>query len=607
MQVFALIILILGGLTAFFLPLCKRLKLVHNAPGKYQLDDIGGRLGKFISEVIFQSKVIKQRPLAGLMHALVFWGFMAFIIVTINHFVHGFRNFKGNLLGHDALYNLISTIVAVFAVLVIIGITYLLIRRFILRPEALGEHLSYKSGFVALFIEALMITYLFDYFELFAHGSTGYAANWWIHSLFILAFLAMIPQSKHLHLVLGPFTVFLKEPELARIKPLDIEKEEMGFEKLSDIDKHSVLGSFSCVECGRCFDQCPARNTGKVLDPKQWMLDIRKGMLDNPQMENPGDALNFDMIWQCTTCGACTYQCPVGIDQVIPIIGFRRGFVSNGEFPSPMRPLFDNLERAGNPWKYQPAEAFEFIEEAQIPIYDGNEYIYWLGCMGKYDANYRKVAQAFSDLLKKAGVDFGVLEEEMCTGDAARRAGNEFLFQMLAEGNIENLNAAKARKIITTCPHCMRTIDEYKDMGLDKSFEVIHHSSFINRLILQGKIKPQAASNGKVVYHDACYLSRYQAPAGYTEPRALLSIAGVSLTEPKRTKDQSFCCGAGGAMLFSEETDGDRINHVRTEELAATGAKTIATSCPFCHLMIKDALNDKGIEGVEVKDLTEFV
>jgi len=603
MQIIILLLLITGGAAAFFLPVCKRLKIIQAAPGKFNLDELNLRIRRVISEVIFQSKIIKHRPIAGLMHAFVFWGFLAFILITINHFAQGFG---GDLLGNGAFYRLLSAIVAFFAAMVFIGILYLFIRRFIFRPPALGEKPALSSGLVAFFIIVLMVTYFLDYFQVFPDNSASAAANWWIHSIVILVFWGFIPQSKHLHLVLAPFTIFLKDLQLARIAPLDIEKEEIGLERLAQLDKHSVLSAFSCVECGRCYDHCPARSTGKVLDPKQWMLDLRKGLLTDPNMENPGDVLNFEMIWQCTTCGACTYQCPVGIDQVIPLIGFRRGFVANGEFPGPMKPLFNNLERSGNPWKYQPAEALEFIEQAAIPLYENQEYIYWMGCMGRYDANYRKVSQKFSGLLKSAKVDFGVLAEETCTGDAARRAGNEFLFLSLAEANIELLNGSKARKIIATCPHCLRTLQEYKDLGLDKSFEIVHHSAFIAELIASGKLKP-AQSGEKVVYHDACYLSRYQAPQGYKQPREILHSAGVSLVEAARCKDESFCCGAGGGMLFSEETAGERINHNRVKELADTGAKTIAVACPFCQLMLKDGLNDKGIEGVEVKDVSEFL
>ena len=599
-----LALIIIGGLIRFIIPIRKRLLLVRKAPGKLETTNITTRMWSVIKEVCFQSKVIKHRPIPGLMHAFVFWGFVAFIIVTLNHFVSGFG---GTLLGTMTVYNVITAIVAFFAVMVIIGILYLAIRRFVFQPEALGEHLSWSSGSVALFILILMVTYLLDYFHVFADKSLQASLNWWVHSVVIIAFLMLIPQSKHLHLVIGPFTVFLKDPELARIKPLDIENEEMGAEKLADLEKHSVLGAFTCVECGRCFDHCPARNTGKVLDPKQWMLDIRKGMLNDPQMEDPSQVLNFDMIWQCTTCGACTYQCPVGIDQVIPIIAFRRGFVSESKFPSPMRALFDNLERSGNPWKYQPHEAAEFIRENDIPIYEGQEVLYWMGCMGRFDAYYRKVSKAFSDLLKSANIDFGVLENEKCTGDAARRAGNELVFLELAEANVENLNNTKAKTIVTTCPHCLRTLREYHDFGLRENFAIVHYTTFIQRMIPQGRLQLKFNGNGKVVYHDPCYLSRYLAPQGYREPRELLRKTGAKLVEVKRSKDISFCCGAGGGQLFNEETEGTRINHDRVDKLLATGANIVATSCPFCQLMLRDGLSDKGREEVVVKDIIQLI
>ncbi|MBL7191461.1 (Fe-S)-binding protein [bacterium] len=598
-----LAILIIISLILFYIPVNKRLSLIKKGRGGLNSDNFNRRFNRVISEVLFQSKVIKERPFAGLMHALVFWGFLGFVIITLNHFAKGFG---WNFLGGGVFYKIISSIVAVFAAAVIIGISSLAIRRFIFRPAALGEHTSWSSGLVALFIEILMITYLLELYALPEHTAAS-QFNWWLHSITILAFIILIPQSKHLHLVLSLFTVFFKDEELARIRPLDFEKEEMGAEKIFDLDKHTLLGAFSCVECGRCYDQCPARNTDKTLDPKQWMLDIRKALLTQSAHENPSEVMNFDMIWQCTTCGACTYQCPVGIDQVIPLIEFRRGFVSGGEFPSPMRALFDNLERSGNPWKYQPHEAIEFIEKSGIPWYKDQETLYWMGCMGRYDFNYRKAALAFTELLKTAGVNYGVLKNEKCTGDAARRAGNEMIFQMLAEENIELLNSIPARKIVTTCPHCLRTLEEYKDLRLNKNFVIVHHTDFINELIDHGKLKLTGGNGKSAVYHDPCYLSRYQYPKGVESPRRLLKAAGIKIREAENHLDHSFCCGAGGGMLFAEETEGKRINIVRTEELIRSGAKTICTACPFCQLMLKDGLADKGIEGIEIKDITQMI
>jgi Fe-S oxidoreductase len=458
----------------------------------------------------------------------------------------------------------------------------------------------------------LMVTYILGIY-VFDEKTVAYKINAWLHILVILAFLDLIPRSKHLHLLFSLFTTFLKDFELARIKPLHLDLEadeetwELGAETLKDLSKFTALCAFTCVECGRCYDQCPARNTGKKLDPKQLMLDLRESYLKGSEKAFVEDELFNSVIWQCTTCGACTFQCPVGIDQVIPIIEMRRGSVANSVFPDTLRPLFDNLESVGNPWLYQPMDAATFLAENEFPDYEKGKVLYWMGCMARYDAEYRKVALAFKKLLDSAGVNWGVIVEETCTGDAARRAGNELLFQSLAGMNIEKLNEAAPELIVTTCPHCMRTLREYKDLGLKEDIRIIHHTQYLTDLISDGKLKIKGKGNGKVAYHDACYLSRYGDDKDYVNPRTLLRKAGVALTEPKRAKRLSFCCGAGGGMLFTEETEGTRVNHDRVDELLKTGMQTCATACPFCQMMIRDGLGDKGIEGMPVRDVAQIL
>lgn len=597
-----LTLLIVISLCLFFQPVWKRLRLVWRAKGRLSLDRPERRFVRFLKEVCFQSKVIGQRPLPGLSHTLVFWGFVVFLLETIHHFATAYGWYP---LGHGAFHQVYGGIVALFAALVIVGITGLAFRRFVLRPEALGEF-SWSSGIVTLFIWILMVTYLLRYFDLL-ETPTAQTANWWIHSATILAFLALIPQSKHLHLVLGPFTTFLKDFELARIRPLDFEKEEFGAEKLSDLGPHSILGAFTCVECGRCFDHCPASQTGKALSPKQLMLDLRGGLLKNPDEMAVGPVIDEEILWQCTTCGACTYQCPVGIDQVIPIIEMRRGKVAAAEFPSTLRPLFDNLERSGNPWKYSTDQADEFIEANGLPIFADHDVLYWMGCMGRYDFYYQKVALAVTRILRAAGVRWGILKNEKCTGDAARRAGNELVFQMLAEHNIEILNGAAPPLIMTTCPHCLRTLQEYRDLGLNREIPIIHHSEYLARLLHEGKLTLSKVTSETVVYHDACYLSRYIGGRHIRYPRQLISNTGASLVEPEHRQERSFCCGAGGGLLFTEETVGERINHRRVKELAATGASTIAAACPFCQLVLRDGLRDLDKETIGIKDIAELV
>ncbi len=598
-------VILLLGLAAFVQPVVDRLRRVHKSSRGFQADQIGRRIGRLIWEVLFQGTVIKQRPFAGLMHAFVFWGFLAFVPVTLDHFgrMYGFY-----LLGHGAVRSVLTSIVAGFAVAVIIGITALALRRYIARPPALGK-VKFESGLVALFIEILMVTYLLDLYVFTDHTALAAHVNSWVHAIVILVFMGVIPRTKHMHLVLSPFTTFLKDFELARIRPLDFEKEEFGAEKLSDLTAHTVLGAFTCVECGRCYDHCPARNTGKLLDPKKLMLDLRAGFLKDPDQKIVGATLDEELIWQCTTCGACTYQCPVGIDQVVPILETRRGLTAEGTVPHTFNTFFGNLERLQNPWAYPTPQAHDFITDNGYPKYDGHEWLYWMGCLARFDVSYQKVSLAFKKILDTAGVSYGVLPDEQCTGDAARRAGNEYLFTELATANVEMLKSAGVKKIVATCPHCIRTISEYKDFGLDSEVEIIHHSRLINELAAAGKLKLSGnGDTGKTVYHDPCYLSRYGEDGDIENPRRVLANAGSTPMEPERTGDKSFCCGAGGAMIFAEETKGKRVNHERTEELLRTGADTIGVSCPFCQIMLRDGANDLGKgDEVKVRDIAEVV
>ncbi len=601
-----LTILIAASVYFFVQPFMRRLRLVTRGKGALKSRPLGPRILRWIPEVLFQSKIIRERPFAGLMHALVFWGFIAFGLETLDHFFHGYG---GTLLGHGRFHEVFSWIVSLFAILVLIGILSLAIRRFIFRPAALG-HFSATSLIVGLFISVLMITYLLAQTS-FTPGSRSAAVNWWVHALVLLAFLPLIVHSKHLHLVLSPFTTFFKDLKLAAIQRLDFEKEEFGAEKLSDLQKHTILGAFTCVECGRCKDQCPANNTGKKLDPKELMLTLRRGLLADINSEAVReDLVAEEILWQCTSCGACTYQCPVGIDQVVPIIDLRRGRVANSLFPDTMKPLFKNLETAGNPWGYPPHTGGEFLEANGFPKYDGQPVLYWMGCLARYDDEYRKVALDFAKLLNASGLQWGVLADERCTGDAARRAGNEFLFTMLAEQNIEMLNAAAPPRIVSTCPHCVWTLEEYRAFGLSETIAVTHHTTFIRELLESRRLSlaaPAGGSDGSLSYHDACYLSRYPGRDGVSDPRQVLRAAGTSITEPRRTRSRSFCCGAGGGMLFAEETAGTRINHARVDELVKTGAKTFATACPFCRMMLKDGLADKGHETIPVRDIAQIV
>ena len=421
--------------------------------------------------------------------------------------------------------------------------------------------------------------------------------------LVILVFLALIPASKHLHLVLSPFTVFLKSPVLGTVPNLDFEKEEVGTETVKDLARKQVLDAFTCVECGRCQDNCPAFGSGKALNPKTLILNNQHALLEGAFDRRMVEVYDEGVLWQCTTCGACESQCPVGIEHLPLIIGARRGLVSNGEAPDYLGNVYNQLERRGNIWglTYEPRQ--KFVESAGLEIFDAarHEYLVWLGCAGAFEADFQKSLRALFDILRARGVRFGVLAKERCTGDVAKRSGNEYQFQELATQNIEDFRAGGVTKILTSCPHCLKTIgDDYRRFGFEA--EVVHSSVLVAELT-RG-LEPNVSTVEPVTFHDPCYLGRY---AGHVdEPRELIERFGGSVREPERNRTNPFCCGAGGGLLFEEKEEGTRISDVRFKQLQATGAGTVVTACPFCSIMLKGAQASAQAD-TEFVDLMTFV
>jgi len=554
----------------------------------YKLAPWTPRLREFLWEVGMQGKVIVQRPLPGLAHALVFWGFCGFALITVNHLATGFGlGFLSPSSGFGRFY---FGSVAVWAVAVAVSIVGLAVRRFVVRPVWLGK-VSPESGVIAGLIFLLMASYLYG---LTLGESTAMARlDWWLHTLTLLAFLPLIPHTKHLHLALSPFTVLLKRPGFSRIPPLQGD-EDFGLDTGKDLTRIDALQVYSCVECGRCTEHCPAYNTGKVLNPKEIVLGLRAYLNENgPAAAAPllGPHVSEAAAFQCTTCGACEYQCPVGIQHLPLIVGLRRGAVNTGKWEDDYGgKLFLNLERNGNAMGFSAAERQRFIEKNALPYYDGSqEYCLWLGCMGAYDPQGRDIVLALVRVLNHAGVTFGVLRKEKCTGDPARRLGNDLAVSQLAEANLETLRAAKPpagpRKMVSICPHCVRTIGtDWREFG--GVFEIQHHSELLAQLRARLPA-PAAGAQPKVAFHDPCYLGRYRNV--YEEPRQVAALAG-ELVEPRRARERSFCCGAGGGQMFLGEEQGKRVNHARAEELVATGAGIIGTACPFCQTMFRDAL-----------------
>jgi Fe-S oxidoreductase len=490
--------------------------------------------------------------------------------------------------------------VAVWAVAVAGAIASLFIRRFFVRPVWLGE-LSPESGVIALLIFLLMATFLGGLW--LPPVTLAGKAVWWSHTLALAIFLPLIPHTKHLHLALSPATVFLRRAGFSRIPPLEGDRD-FGLSAGSDITRIDALQAYTCVECGRCTEHCPAFRTEKVLNPKEIILGLR-GYLD--QFGPAGEAallgrhVSEEAVFQCTTCGACEFQCPVGIQHLPMIVGLRRAAVNTGQWEDEHGArLFLNLERSGNAFGFPASERQSFIEKNGLPIYDGAQtYCLWLGCMGAYDPQGRETVLALARVLRHAGVRFGVLRKEKCTGDAARRLGNDLAASELAQANIETLRAANVGKLVSICPHCVRTIGtDWREYGA--TFEIEHHSELLARL----PGFPTAPPSERVVFHDPCYLGRYRNV--YGQPRqAIAPFAEV--VEPRRARERSFCCGAGGGQMFLGEEQGRRINVERAEELAATGAQTIGTACPFCQSMFRDALGALAQAPPKLLDIAQIV
>ncbi len=472
--------------------------------------------------------------------------------------------------------------------------------------------------------------------------------SWWAHALLVLGFLNFLPYGKHFHVVNSLINVWFSNTSgpgtVGAMKPMDLEAEVESF-GASDVEQltwKNLLDGYACTECGRCTAACPANITGKVLSPRKIVTDTRdrlrekapyvvgeldvegsaeamrlapgaQAVLDNRLLDN---WITEAELWACTSCRACVQECPVSIDQLEIINELRRALVLNeSRFPEEVLPTFESLERNGSPWAFSPADRAQWAEGLDIPTMaeklergERPEILFWVGCMGSFDDRAKKITVAFARILQAANVDFAILgQEETCHGDPARRLGNEYLYQVLAKGTIETLDRYEVKTIVTFCPHCFHQMgNEFPQLG--GNYEVIHHSTYIERL-LEANLVPLQTEHGKrltMAYHDSCYLGRYNDV--YDAPRETLrrALPVVNLVEPARTKSRGLCCGAGGGRMFIDEKEGKRINIERTEELVATGAETIAVACPFCMTMMVDGVAKLEAD-VNVLDISEVV
>jgi Fe-S oxidoreductase len=647
---------LLGGFGLFFIRVKDLVLIMQSVHGEasFELNRIPERIQLLFTDVLGQSNV-RRKPMPGWAHTLIFFGFLAVQPHSLELMIQGV--FPGFHVAPwiPGLYGAYLFVADILAFLVLMGLGYALYRRLFLKPKYLTDGLD--ARLIILFTAVIIITFhlinafllvpsiggSFDYARYFTISKviyhifdinslapttarSGFEIVYWIHILTILGFLIYIPGSKHLHLLAAVPNVFLKPLERPKAMLVtDIEDEEtetFGLGNVSELNWKNVLDLYACTECGRCEAHCPADTTGKPLSPKRVIHDSKIDLFSQAKailakdyesvlpLVREKSPVSGDVLWACTTCRACEDICPVNIQHLDIILEARKYQVlMESNFPPEMQETFTNFENQSNPWGFGSDTRADWAKGLDVPLVTDNpeaDILYFVGCAGSFDDRGKKITRAMARVLQKAGVNFAILgEEERCNGDVARRAGNEYLAQMMIAENVEILNQYKPKKILTACPHCFNTIkNEYPQFGA--KYDVVHHTEFLLDLFRQGKLKTNGTLNENLTFHDSCYLGRWN---GIVDaPRQLLQMVngGRPLSEMERNRTEGFCCGAGGARMFMEETIGKRINHERAEEIIRTGATGVAAACPFCITMLRDGINDINGE-LEVKDIVEII
>jgi Fe-S oxidoreductase len=608
-------------------------RLVRQGKPAERAGDVHQRVRNEAAIVLGQRKLL-QRLVPGLMHAFIFWGFIVLLPTILMAAISAVdRDATLPWLGRQGWF---MAMVDVFVLLVLAGVATAAVIRKVARPKRFkGSHLGEADLILAL-IAAVVLTLLGWHAARIAAGYAEWPPRWsfvsnalaqampssvalerslvWAHLCLIFGFLAYIPRSKHLHIATAAVNVWFGRTRApGRLDPLrfDVPEEEMRFgaSTVADLTWKQLVDTVTCTECGRCQDACPAYATGKVLSPKLLIMGERDQLvaegLGGEHAPIAGNGVPEEMIWDCVTCGACVEACPVSIEHIDHIVDMRRHLVMvDSQFPAEAEPMLRDVERSANPWGRPQTERAAWGEELGVRVLEPGdpapEYLYWVGCAASFDERARASAESTAKLLQKAGVDFAILgPREACTGDPARRMGNEYVFQGYAEQNVSTLNETGATKIVASCPHCFNTLaNEYGDFG--GNYDVMHHTELLARLVREGRLAP-AAGEKRITYHDSCYLARHNDVR--MEPRELVSAVGEPV-EMTRSGKQTFCCGAGGAHMWMEER-GAGINEERVREAAETGADTLAVACPFCTVMLDDGVraSAKELRVVDVSTL----
>ena len=653
--------MVIGSFGASYITFKKMFKVILAGTNPIIWTDVIKNWNAGLIAFISQKTLFKTRPVVGFIHALVAWGFTLYLLVNIIDVLYGFiPNFK--FLPNSITGDIYRLFVDTFSILVLLGVFYFLARRFIIQedrltikdPVLLSDRAKAGMKFDSFIVGAFIIVhigsrFLSASFEIAIHGTdwSQPAANivatlwstlspntltiaehvtWWLALGLILLFLPYFPYSKHAHLFMGPLNIMASEKRrsMAAIETIDFEDEELdqfGAAQIQHLPQTQLLDGYACIQCSRCQDACPAYETGKELSPSALEINKRYFINDNISTIANGESidkaltdwmLTEEAAWSCTTCGYCVEVCPVGNEPMIDILRARQNLVMmESNFPQDAVETFEKMENYGNPWGLSPQDRENWMDGLDVPLMrekKNTEVLYWAGCSGAYDSRGREISQSVAKILNEAKIDYACLgNEETCTGDSARRIGNEYLFQTMAEQNKETFEQYNFKKIVTQCPHCFTTLkNDYAEMGIE--LDVVHHSQYIDELINEKKIEPKPYLDEDITFHDPCYLGRHNGE--YDAPRKVLQsvLKEGSIKEMEQSKSDSFCCGAGGGNMWYEIKTGERINQHRVNQAVDTEAKTIAAACNFCNIMLEDGVKTTGNEeNIRVVDIAEMV